>query len=224
MPGLHTINIVNGNTRPEGSGTINIQTILSNRTTKTIRLYNCLYIPTYLINLFLYYRLLKKGGYIRDSYLFTKDGSEIGSYDNKLYIIKAPNSQHESDQDDALDTNDNCEDTVAYPAALEQIDPDIELWHQRFGHLSLDSVRATRKLVTSLDFQDKEVPPTITRLCDSCERGRLIKSVRKRIDNRPLHALDRVYIDVVIVTPKSFLGKAHYGLMCTDSATIAQWL
>jgi hypothetical protein len=29
---------------------------------------------------------------MRDSYLFTKDGSEIGSYNNKLYIIKAPNS------------------------------------------------------------------------------------------------------------------------------------
>jgi hypothetical protein len=68
------------------------------------------------------------------------------------------------------------------------------------------------------------VPPIVTRLCDSCERGRLIRSVRKRIDNRLLYALDRVYIDVVIVTPKSFLGKARYGLMCTDSATIARWL
>jgi hypothetical protein len=153
--------------------------------------------------------------------LFTKDGSEIGFYDNKLRITKAPDSQHESDQDDASDTDD-CEDSVAYPTALEQIDPDIELWHRRFGYLSLESVRATRKLVTGLDFQDKEVPPTVTRLCDSCERGRLIRSVRKRIDNRPLHALDRVYIDVVMVTPKSFLGKARYGLMCTDSATIAR--
>jgi hypothetical protein len=33
---------------------------------------------------------------MRDGYLFTKDGSEIGSYDNKLCIIKAPDSQHES--------------------------------------------------------------------------------------------------------------------------------
>jgi hypothetical protein len=106
---------------------------------------------------------------MRDDYLFTKDGSEIGSYNNKLRIIKASNSQHESNQDNALDTNDNCEDIVAYSAALEQIDPDIELWHQRFSHLSLDSVRATRKLVTGLDFQ--EVPLTITRLCDSYERG-----------------------------------------------------
>jgi hypothetical protein len=34
---------------------------------------------------------------MRDGYLFTKDRSEIGSYNNKLRIIKAPNSQHESD-------------------------------------------------------------------------------------------------------------------------------
>jgi hypothetical protein len=155
---------------------------------------------------------------MHDGYLFIKDGSEIGSYDNKLRIIKAPNSQDESDQDNALDTN-GYKDIVAYSAALEQIDPNIELWHQRFGYLSLDSVRATRKLVTGLDFQ--EVPPTVTRLCNSCERGRLIRSVRKQIDNRLSHALDRVYIDVVIVTLKSFLGKAHYGLMCTDSTTIA---
>jgi hypothetical protein len=68
------------------------------------------------------------------------------------------------------------------------------------------------------------VPPTVTRLCDSCEQGRPIRSIRKRINNRPSHALDRVYIDVVIVTPKSFPGKARYSLMCTDSATIARWL
>jgi hypothetical protein len=155
--------------------------------------------------------------------LFTKDGSEIGSYDNKLCIIKAPDSQHESDQDNALDIDTNdYKDLVAYPAALEQIDPDIELWHRRFGYLSLDSVRATRKLVTGLDFQ--EVPPIITRLCDSCERGRPIRSVRKRIDNRLLYTLDRVYINVVIVTPKSFPGKARYSLMYTDSATTARWL
>jgi hypothetical protein len=58
IPGLQTIGIVNGDTRPEGLGTIDIQTVLSNGTTKTIRLYNCLYIPTYPINLFLCYRLL----------------------------------------------------------------------------------------------------------------------------------------------------------------------
>jgi hypothetical protein len=68
------------------------------------------------------------------------------------------------------------------------------------------------------------VPPIVTRLCDPYERGRPIRSVRKRIDNRPLHALDQVYIDVVMVTLKSFLGKARYGLIYTDSATIAQWL
>jgi hypothetical protein len=56
---------------------------------------------------------------MRDGYLFTKDGSEIGSYNNKLHIIEAPNSQHKSDQDNALDTNDDCEDIVAYSAALE---------------------------------------------------------------------------------------------------------
>jgi hypothetical protein len=84
--------------------------------------------------------------------LFTKDESEIGSYNNKLRIIKAPDSQHKGDQDNALDTNNDYEDSVAYPAALEQIDPDIKLWHRRFGHLSLDSIRATRKLVTGLDF------------------------------------------------------------------------
>jgi len=58
MPGLRTISIINGDTRSEGSGTINIQTVLSNRTTKTIRLYNCLYILTCPINLFLCYKLL----------------------------------------------------------------------------------------------------------------------------------------------------------------------
>jgi hypothetical protein len=55
---------------------------------------------------------------MRDGYLFTKDGSEIGSYNHKLRIIKAPDSQHESDQDDASDTDDY-EDSVSYPAALE---------------------------------------------------------------------------------------------------------
>ena len=63
---------------------------------------------------------------MRDGYLFIKDRSEIGSYNNKLRIIKALNSQHKSDQDDASDIDDY-EDLVAYPVALKQIDPDIEL-------------------------------------------------------------------------------------------------
>ena len=57
---------------------------------------------------------------MRDGYLFTKDGSEIGSYNNKLYIIEAPDSQHKGDQDNALDIDTNdYEDLVAYSAALE---------------------------------------------------------------------------------------------------------
>jgi hypothetical protein len=64
---------------------------------------------------------------MRNGYLFTKDRSEIGSYDNKLRIIEAPDSQHESDQDNASDTNNDYKDIVAYPTALKQIDPNIEL-------------------------------------------------------------------------------------------------
>ena len=34
---------------------------------------------------------------MRNGYLFTKDESEIGFYNNKLRIIKALNSRHKSD-------------------------------------------------------------------------------------------------------------------------------
>jgi hypothetical protein len=62
----------------------------------------------------------------------------------------------------------------ALPASLEKIQPNIELFHQRFGHLSLDNIQATRKMVTGMEFKDLEKEPPYEKICEPCELRRPI--------------------------------------------------
>jgi hypothetical protein len=66
--------------------------------------------PNCLINLFLAKKLYNAGGYIKDGRLWTKTDKEICQIDKRLLIIEEKE-----------------ELTIAYPAALETVEPDIEL-------------------------------------------------------------------------------------------------
>ena len=177
---------------------------MSDRSTKPIRLYDCLYIPSCPINLFSGFKLVQAGGYIKGGFLRTKDHKEICRHDHRLFIIEGEKEAGVSDNSDI----DDIDESVALPAALERAEPNIELWHRRLGHLSFGSIQKTKKLVKGLDFKEKDTPPTVIRLCDLCKKGRLIRHVRRQIDYRPLHALDVLYIDVVMLTPRSFPSRA----------------
>lgn len=137
MTGLDSITTVNGPIRPEGMGTIELQTILSNGTTMSIRLYNCLYMPSCPINLLSAFKLYNMGGYMKDNKLWTKDDKEIAQLDERLFIIEAEKNSAESpylegENGQAVsdsECSESSDEPIAYPAALEKAEPNIELWH-----------------------------------------------------------------------------------------------
>lgn len=169
---------------------------------------------------------------MKDNKLWTKDDKEIAQLDERLFIIKAEKNSAESPylegENGQVVSDSECSESsdepIAYPAALEKAEPNIELWHRRLGHLSLDSIRKTKEMVKGLDFKKKESPPLVTRICEPCEKGRPIRKVRKSTNHIALHALDEIHIDVVMLTPRSFPGGYRYGLICTDGASTAKWI
>ncbi len=156
------------------------------------------------VNLFSGAKLLAKGGYVRNGTIMSSDDIELARYDEKLLIIENP-----------------CFLAFVLPAAIEKAPIDIELWYRRLGHLGLESVKATQRMVTGLHFQ-KKTPPSVTRVCDPCEKGRPLKFINKKAVRRAKEALEHVHLDVVYITPRGLNGK-NYAALFTDEATSIHW-
>ena len=105
-------------------------------------------------------RFIKTGGILQNGKLVNgRNGKEVCTLDSNLSIIEDPESRNAY---------------TAFPASLEKVQPNIELFHRRFGHLSLDNIRATKKIVTGMEFQDSEKKPLYEKVCEPCELGRPI--------------------------------------------------
>ena len=76
-------------------------------------------------------------------------------------------------------------------------------------------------MVKGLIYQ-KKTPPTVTRLCDPCEKGRPLKFINKKSMRRATEALARVHVDVIHITPRGLNGE-NYGTLFTDEATSVKW-
>ena len=126
MTGLGALRTINGEAIPEGKGTVQIQVLLSDGSTKPIRLYDCLYIPSCPINLFSGFKLVQAGGYIKGGFLRTRDHKEICRHDRRLFIIEG---EKEAGVSDNSDVDDDIDESVAFSAALERVELNIELWY-----------------------------------------------------------------------------------------------
>jgi hypothetical protein len=58
---------------------------------------------------------------------------------------------------------------------------DIELVYRRFGYIGFTNVRRTKKIVTSLEFDNTREEIESTCLCDLCEKGRLVREVSRKL-------------------------------------------
>jgi hypothetical protein len=58
---------------------------------------------------------------------------------------------------------------------------DIKLVYYRFGHMGFTNVRRTKKIITSLEFDNTREKTESIRLCDLYEKGRLIHEVSRKL-------------------------------------------
>ena len=202
--GLPIMKTANGPVRPLGVGTVTLDCPRSNGTINTLKLFDVVYMPQSPLNLLSGLRLMARGGYARDGKLLSKDDQELGQIDSSLLLIENPRYL-----------------AFVLPAAIEKAPVDIELWHRRLGHLNFDTVKATQGMVKGLIYQ-KKTPPTVTRLCDPCEKGRPLKFINKKSMRHATEALARVHVDVIHITPRGLNGE-NYGILFTDEATSVKW-
>jgi hypothetical protein len=135
--------------------------------------------------------------------VINQEGLSIFRFDKNIIIIKA--SQ-----------------TYAFLTVTQKpIKTLIRLWHRRFGHLGLDNVQKTSKIVKGIKLKknkfvnqkDKDL-----RLCDLCEKEKATRHVQKHTEPHNLKVFNKVYINVIIITPQG-IRKKKYAIVFTKKAT-----
>jgi hypothetical protein len=112
--------------------------------------------------------------------------------------------------------------TYAFPIVTQKpTETSIRLWHRRFGHLSLDNVQKTSKIVKEIKLKKDEFvsqKDEDLRLCNPCEKEKATRHIRKHAKPRNLKMFDEVHINVVMITPQG-IGKKKYTIVFTEKAT-----
>ena len=142
--------------------------------------------------------------------MVNRQGLGIFRFDENMMIIEAPR-------------------IYAFPAVSKATRKgvSVRLWHRRFGHLGLENVQKTSRIVKGMVIRKEELSATEQededlRLCDPCERGKAKRRVRRHIEPRDLSIFDEVYIDVVMITLQG-IGKKKYAIVFTEKATLVRW-
>ena len=89
------------------------------------------------------------------------------------------------------------------------------------GHVSLDAIKQTAKVVKGLDFVQQSKPEH-DEICPPCEKGRPIRFVNKTAVSRAYKACDCMYIDIFKITPRGINGE-NYGAIVMDEKHGAKW-
>jgi hypothetical protein len=69
---------------------------------------------------------------------------------------------------------------VQYPEPITKAKADIKLVYHCFGYIGFINIRRTRKIVTSLEFDNTREKTESTRLCDPYKKGRFMHEVSRK--------------------------------------------
>jgi hypothetical protein len=162
---LPFMNTANGLVRPQGCGLVRLFGVKGNREKTQITLHHVIYMPSSPVCLFSGKKLYNSGGHLQNGQLLNKHGNEMGIVDSDLFLYEF---EMEAKKSLILPS--------ILPAAIEQKNIDIELWHRRLCHLGLDNVRKTKDMVNGISYS-KEGTAIATRLCQPCEEAKPMYAV-----------------------------------------------
>jgi len=182
-----------------GTGTVLISVSVKGRPDRTIKLLNVSYCPNARDNLMSESRMDRKGMEItkRNGRITIKkpNGETImeGRLRGNLYkinsIIAPPSSWHDA-------------------AFAARSAPNLDLWHARFGHVSLKSLRYLNRhdLVTGMDLRGTgELTP-----CNGCAKGKHHQAPFPQFaTNRASETIERIHMDLQGPLDKSILGYTY---------------
>ena len=93
----------------------------------------------------------------------------------------------------------------------------INLWHQRFGHISEKAIKQLSKAVSGMDISgtmEPELPGE--HACVPCLAGKMHESFHKTTDNRATEALVRIHADISGIKSTSVRGYRYFLLLVDD--------
>ena len=109
--------------------------------------------------------------------------------------------------------------TLACPAVSDPA-VSVNTWHRRLGHIGIDNIRKTAKITEGMDI-DSDIE--LEKLCDLCELGKSLRTVSRKLQDRPEHVGDIIHVDVVGLISLVGFNRHRWGLLVTDSSTRARW-
>lgn len=180
----------------EGCGKVNLQIRDSEGRPRTIQVRNVLYVPSLTTNLLSVSQMTKNGCEID----FEKDYCRI--YQNKKLILTA--FQH--------DNMYVLKDFSETPALLSIVDEkDINLWHQRMGHLNFTDLQKIENSADGVELSKK-----VSQICTTCMEGKMNRLPFKNIGTRASEPLQLIHTDLCGPMETSSIGGAKYYITFID--------
>ncbi|KAM7182530.1 hypothetical protein V8F33_014242, partial [Rhypophila sp. PSN 637] len=195
---------------PQGKGTVEITALVGYEKEapvySTMALSNCLYIPTFPLNIVSGHRLYASGGTLIKQKLFSasrKPLALLNFSDNGFFLtvkgVRPP----------AVGPK-GCNHSIQPVTWLCHA---ARLWHVRLGHIGLELLKRTALVTTGLpNFQ--KVRPNQLR-CTSCDAAKMLRKPSRKPVKDPAHVLDRIEGDIFVIRPTP-LNNKPYGLVLVD--------
>jgi hypothetical protein len=205
---LPSFSTANGNLTPRGIGKVILSCPTENGKIKKIELNDVYYMPECGCNLFSGKRFMQRGGTVSGKKRWNLQSPLVNGtrrllcyIDWNLFIV--------TDQTH-----------LSMPAAIQEAAIDIDLWHRRLGHMSLDNVKLTQKMTKGLQYKQQTTIPNVSITCDPCEKGKPYRGTRKHANPRiyEIKAAECWHIDVFLISPLGLNGE-KYGMIVTCERT-----
>ncbi|KAI1000346.1 hypothetical protein K3495_g7849 [Podosphaera aphanis] len=201
-----------GTTISPGFGTVKLNVILTNSTTREIHLSKVRYIPQCPDKLFSLKKILSLGGSLHfDKIMFVDDHKtiELCEVGKSGFLIE---SRH-------------CYTNAYFNALTTAVDEvSLDTWHRRLAHIGFRNVNLTKNITEGINISPNSNPnpnPNLSQ-CDACELGAPIERKHEVVKNKVTDALARIHVDTFHLLPKGYNGH-KYGMILIDEATSERW-
>jgi hypothetical protein len=83
-----------------------------------------------------------------------------------------------------------------YPKLITKTKANIKLVYYCFGYIGFTNIRRTRKIITSLEFDDTREKTELIYLCDLYKKNRLVREINKKPQYHETRIRACIYIDI----------------------------
>ena len=225
-----TVKTGGGPVPTKGIGTVQLQLFTGMKndqaTYSTINLTKVLYVPTFPLNIISGERLYKSGGALGNNKIYSADHKIIARLDipkNGFFLTvkgintvpKASNWLCYNNTEDA-ETPEITEGAGAKEPTTAQLKHQIKqaiLWHTRLGHIGLDLLKKTARIINGMPNLQKVQDHHFH--CRSCDTAKMLRRPSKQAVADPPKVLGRLEGDIVTIAPTA-LNKKAYALIFVE--------